>query len=108
MHGVLAGLPLDGFAGCGAGDLLVAVTERRTADEIETYGNLVRDYLDWSAPYLLTLPGLGDDLRDRLEHAARARAMEVEALYRLYPRFLNTDLLKAIRVEARMRRTASA
>ncbi len=70
--------------------------------------DLVRDYLDWSAPYLLTLPGLGDDLRDRLEHAARARAMEVEALYRLYPRFLNTDLLKAIRVEARMRRTASA
>ena len=27
-------------------DLLVAVTERRTADEIETYGNLVRDYLE--------------------------------------------------------------
>jgi hypothetical protein len=70
--------------------------------------DLVRDYLDWSAPYLLALPGLGDDLRNRLEHAARARAMEVEALYRLYPRFLNTDLLKAIRVEARMRRTASA
>ncbi|MBU0742821.1 aminomethyl-transferring glycine dehydrogenase subunit GcvPA [bacterium] len=45
-HGVLAGIPLDGFAGCGAGDLLVAVTERRTADEIETYGNLVRDYLE--------------------------------------------------------------
>ncbi len=73
-----------------------------------TQRDLVRDYLDWSAPYLLTLSGLGDDLRDRLEHAARARAMEVEALYRLYPRFLNTDLLKAIRVEARMRRTASA
>ena len=73
-----------------------------------TQRDLVRDYLDWSAPYLLTLSGLGDDLRDRLEHAARARAMEVEALYRLYPRFLNTDLLRAIRVEARMRRTASA
>jgi len=45
-HGVLAGIPLDGVAGCGAGDLLVAVTERRTADEIETYGNLLRDYLE--------------------------------------------------------------
>ena len=45
-RGVLAGIPLDGFAGCGAGDLLVAVTERRTADEIETYGNLLRDYLE--------------------------------------------------------------
>ncbi len=45
-RGVLAGLPLDGVAGCGEGDLLVAVTERRTADEIETYGNLVRDFLE--------------------------------------------------------------
>ena len=44
--GVLAGIPLAGFAGCGEGDLLVAVTERRTADEIETYGNLVRDFLE--------------------------------------------------------------
>ena len=48
-RGVLAGIPLDGFAGCGAGDLLVAVTERRTADEIETYGNLVRDFLEAQA-----------------------------------------------------------
>jgi len=45
-HGVLAGIPLDGSNGCGAGDLLVAVTERRTADEIDYYGTLVRDFLE--------------------------------------------------------------
>jgi len=48
-RGVLAGIPLDGFAACGEGDLLVAVTERRTADEIETFGNLVRDFLEAQA-----------------------------------------------------------
>ena len=45
-QGILAGIPLDGFAGCGAGDLLVAVTERRTADEIERYGSALRDFLE--------------------------------------------------------------
>jgi hypothetical protein len=69
---------------------------------------LVGDYLDWCAPYLLTLPGLSDAQRDRFEHAARARPMDVDALYRLYPKVLNSGLLKAIRVEARMRRTAMA
>jgi len=68
---------------------------------------LVRDYLDWCAPYLLTLPDLSDAQRDRLEHAARRRAMQVDDLHRLYPKQLNPDLLKAIRVEARMRRTAT-
>ena len=45
-RGLLAGIPLDGIAGCGDQDMLVAVTERRTADEIETYGELVRDFLE--------------------------------------------------------------
>ena len=45
-QGLLAGIPLDGFAGCGPGDLLVAVTERRTADEIERYGSALRDFLE--------------------------------------------------------------
>ncbi|MEA3277909.1 MAG: hypothetical protein U9Q81_22015 [Pseudomonadota bacterium] len=69
---------------------------------------LVRDYLDWCAPYLLTLPGLSDAQRDRFEHAAKGRALEADALYRLYPKILNPGLLKAIRVEARVRRTATA
>jgi len=44
-RGVLAGIPLDGFAGCGQGDLLVAVTEKRTAAEIDNLGNLLEEFL---------------------------------------------------------------
>ena len=70
--------------------------------------DLVRDYLDWCAPFLLMLPDLSDAHRDRFEHAARARALELDSLYRLYPKILNPELIKAVRVEARMRRTAMA
>ncbi len=45
-RGVLAGIPLDGFAGCGADDLLVAVTEKRTAAEIDRYGDLLARFLE--------------------------------------------------------------
>jgi len=44
-HGVLAGIPLDGFDGCGSGDLLVTVTEKRTADEIDHFGRLLENFL---------------------------------------------------------------
>ena len=70
--------------------------------------DLVWDYLDWCAPYLLTLFGLSETQRDRFEHAAKARALEVEALHRLYPMILNPGLFKSVRVEARMRRSRIA
>ncbi len=44
-QGVLAGIPLTGFAGCGDGDLLVAVTEKRTAAEITQWCGLLAQYL---------------------------------------------------------------
>jgi len=44
-RGVLAGIPLDGFAECGAGDLLVAVTEKRTAVDIDLLGEVLADFL---------------------------------------------------------------
>ena len=44
-RGVLAGIPLHGFAGCGEGDLLVTVTEKRTAAEIEDLGRLLEEFL---------------------------------------------------------------
>lgn len=44
-RGLLPGIPLDGFAGCGDRDLLVALTERRTAGEIELYGRVLREFL---------------------------------------------------------------
>jgi hypothetical protein len=67
--------------------------------------DLVRDYLNWCAPFLLTLPDLDDAHRDRLERAATARAMELDSLYRLYPKILNPGLVKSLRVEARIRRS---
>jgi hypothetical protein len=70
--------------------------------------DLARDYLDWCAPFLLTLPVLDEQQRDRLEYASKAHALQVDALYRLYPKILNLDLLKSIRVEARMRQAGIA
>jgi glycine dehydrogenase subunit 1 len=43
-RGVLAGIPLEGFAGCRSEDLLVAVTEKRTAGEIARYGELLAEF----------------------------------------------------------------
>ncbi|MDY0109239.1 MAG: aminomethyl-transferring glycine dehydrogenase subunit GcvPA [Candidatus Krumholzibacteria bacterium] len=37
QYGLLAGIPLTGVAGCTENDLLVAVTEKRTAEDIETF-----------------------------------------------------------------------
>jgi glycine dehydrogenase subunit 1 len=44
-RGVLAGIPLDGFAGRDERDLLVAVTEKRTAGEIAGYGELLAQFV---------------------------------------------------------------
>ena len=65
---------------------------------------LVRDYLDWLAPLLLTLPGLADTLRARLEAAASRRAILVAEVHRLYPEVLDPERLQRTRVEARLRR----
>lgn len=43
--GVLAGLPLDGFARCTVNDLLVTVTEKRSAEHIETYAVLLEEFM---------------------------------------------------------------
>jgi len=48
-RGVLAGISLDGIAGCGSGDLLVAVTEKRTAAEIDTLGAIIDEFMTTQA-----------------------------------------------------------
>ena len=77
---------------------------REAWDDSADYG-LVRDYLAWCAPWLLTLPDLNDATRSRLEQAARTRALAVESRYRLYPRVVHPELIDAARVEARLRRS---
>ena len=69
---------------------------------------LMADYLAWLAPRLLTLQGLGDATRARIERDACAQAVALEALYPLYPRVVDRALVDAARVEARLRRAATA
>ena len=44
-RGVLAGIPLEGSVACGPGDILVSVTEKRTASEIENFGQLLENFM---------------------------------------------------------------
>ena len=73
----------------------------------ESAGRLVEEYLAWLAPYLLTLPGLPDLVRRDLEAKAVHHALLVDALWRLYPRVLDPELIQRARVEARLRRSAA-
>jgi glycine cleavage system P protein (glycine dehydrogenase) subunit 1 len=43
---LLAGIAVDGVAGCGPNDLLVAVTEKRTVGDIELYTDVLREFLE--------------------------------------------------------------
>ena len=65
---------------------------------------LAADWIDWIAPYLLTLPGIDDRRRERLERQAVRDPLLVDALWRLYPKVLNPGLLRRARVEAQLRR----
>lgn len=67
---------------------------------------LVADFHHWQAPLLLTLSELSEGTRNRLEHAARDRAMTVRALHRLYPAVINREVINAALVEASLRRSA--
>ena len=60
-------------------------------------------YLSWLAPRLLTLPTLSDATRGRLEHLARPHALELAALWRLYPKIVHPELITSARVEAGIR-----
>ena len=70
----------------------------------EREAGLVADYIDWLSPYLLTLPGLPEDTRRRLEASAVRHALVVDDLWRLYPEVLDPGLVAQARVEARLRR----
>ncbi len=65
-------------------------------------GRLVADYLAWRAPVLLTLHGLGEATRSRLEQAACRQPGEVARLHRLFPAVVDAGALRAARVQAMM------
>ena len=65
---------------------------------------LIQDFLDWQAPWLLLLQDLGRSRRARLEQLARARALTVDKHFALYPQIVDEDALNVARVEAALRR----
>jgi hypothetical protein len=69
----------------------------------ERDSRLVRDFLDWQAPWLLTLQGLTETTRAGLERAGFRQALRVSQLYRLYPRIVDKYGLRATLVEAKLR-----
>jgi hypothetical protein len=77
---------------------------REDWDEAEER-QLCESYLNRLSPRLLMLPSLPTETRCRLEVAACKHAFEVERFHAVYPEVVNEGLLKAARVEARLRRS---
>ncbi len=64
---------------------------------------LIREFLDWQAPWLLQLQHLSYEDRDYLEQRALQRAGEIAKCHRLYPELVDADRITAARVEAKLR-----
>jgi hypothetical protein len=62
----------------------------------------VEYYIDWIAPSLLTLQGLSDGERHRLEQALHIQAISVEHHWHLYPRVVDEKYLKSARIQSRL------
>jgi hypothetical protein len=67
------------------------------------FRQLVADYLNWQAPWLLLLDTLSEQARRELEMQARARAAEMVRQHRLYPAVADPAQIKAALVEMVLR-----
>ncbi len=67
------------------------------------YRQLVADYLEWQAPWLLLLDTLSTEIRRELEVLARRRAAEMVRQHRLYPAHADPAQLRAAQVEMVLR-----
>lgn len=72
----------------------------------EEHQALCQRYLHRQAPRLLMLHGVGLEERRRMELAAKSNALDVARFYPLYPEIADSDLMKKIRIEARLRMAA--
>lgn len=68
-------------------------------------GKLVREYLEWITPCLLTLQHLDTDTRARMEKNLNVQAVSVEHHWHLYPEVLDDKTLKAARVQSRIEKS---
>jgi len=80
-------------------DLLLNRTSHNLAHQ-----QLVDDFLDWQAPWLLLLSTLNSDMRRHYEQAARKQALIVQQQYNLYPEIIDEAAINTARVEAIFRR----
>lgn len=70
--------------------------------------DLCTRYIDRQAPRLLMLQQLSKKERKRLESCCKPYATEVARLHKLYPEVIDAELIRALRVEARLRAAATA
>ena len=68
---------------------------------------ILKQYLKWLAPFLLSLQNISDIAREQLEIDAYKRPMEVHNVYRTIPKIVNRKLLNAALVEAELRKAAA-
>jgi len=64
---------------------------------------LCQRYIDRQSPRLLMLQGLTQNQRERLEQSCEPYATEVARFCGLYPELIDKELIRALRVEARLR-----
>ena len=76
-----------------------------TPPQDAVHRQLYSDFLRWQAPWLLALPVLDRQTRERLEAEACARPLLVAQQYRLYPEIIDMTAIRAARVEAMLRRS---
>ncbi|UCB55550.1 MAG: hypothetical protein JSW45_03210 [Thiotrichales bacterium] len=70
----------------------------------EQVAGLVRDFIEWQAPWLLLLDSLGYKQRQGLEQCARKQALITDQQYLLYPEIIDDSFIRAARVEAKLRK----
>lgn len=74
----------------------------------EAHRQLLAEFEDWLAPWLLVLPGLNRSRRQAFEQLARRQALAVDEQYRLYPEMVDPAQIDIARVEARLRRNQAS
>ena len=74
-----------------------------THPQDDVHRQLYSDFQRWQAPWLLALPVLDRQTRERLEGEACARPLLVAQHYRLYPEIIDTKAIRTARVEAMLR-----
>jgi len=66
--------------------------------------SLVKNYIAWIAPSLLSLQHLSKDERSRLEGQLNVQAVSVEHHWHLYPETVDEKILTAARVQCRLQK----